>query len=476
MTKFLLCCAALFPFLAVGQNIVVSEEIPLLNDVSYDILGDMGNHILLFRDSKTEFQVQAFNRQMRESWSKELELDKRAPKVLGLVPDGNYFTLIYSYRQKGHTLLKAHRYDPAANLVDSSLLINLGYLFFTPNFELVRSEDRSKLLVYYAENQDILRCYAFDLRQQELLWEQSFEPTDFIFSRDFLQAVISNEGEMTYVLSRDNQRSRRKQHYYELHTYNGNGPTISRNIAMDNFLTYDVYFDYDNLNKQLIAAGLYAEDNPERALGYLYLRYDPRAPDDTHTLHFAPFAEDFLEGLLARDYREGRGLNEASVREPVLRRDGGVLLIVERNRQLNRRTGAGAAQGIYFDAAGRLLIDFYYEEVFVLSIHPDGELHWETILHKKQYSQDDNGIYSSYFLFETPGRLKFLFNDEIRYENTISEYVINGLGEYDRNSLFSTANLDLRLRFQGAQQISAKSLVVPSERRNRLKLVRIDYP
>ncbi|RME94350.1 MAG: hypothetical protein D6772_14740 [Bacteroidetes bacterium] len=476
MTKLFLVWSAFLPLFLYGQSIVVSEEIPLLSDVAYEVLGEMGNHILLFRDGKTEFRIQAFNQQMRESWSKELELDKRSPKVLGIIPDGNYFTLIYSFRRKGYTQLKAHRYDAAANLVDSSLLVDLGYLFFTPNFELVRSEDRSKLLIYYPENQDMLRCYAFDLRSQELLWEQSFEPTNFIYNRDFVQALISNKGVMTYILERDNQRSKHKQHYYEIHTYDGAGTPISHNITMDYFLTYDVFFNYDNLNEQVVGAGLYAGDNLERAMGVFYLRYDPLAPDDTYTLNFTPFREAFLESLLGRNYREGKGLNEAEVQETVLRRDGGVILIVERNRQINRRTGVGAVPNVYYDAAGRLLIDFYFEEVLVVSIHPDGELHWETILYKKQYSQDDNGIYSSYFLFQTPGRLRFLFNDEIRHENTVSEYVINGLGEYERNSLFSTAKLDLKLRFRDAQQISAKSLVVPSERRNRLKLVRIDYP
>jgi hypothetical protein len=121
------------------------------------------------------------------------------------------------------------------------------------------------------------------------------------------------------------------------------------------------------------------------------------------------------------------------------------------------------------------MIDFYFEEVFVLSIHPTGALHWETILHKRQYSQDDNGIFSSYFMFETAGKLRFLFNDEIRNENTVSEYVINGLGEYNRNSMFNTTGLDLRLRFRNATQINSNTLIIPSERKNRLKLVRLTY-
>lgn len=472
MKKLLLLPFLLLVLTGGAQVLTVSEEIPINSDIAYEVLGEMGNHVLLFRDRKTEFEVQAFNAQMRQTWSKEIILDRRLPKVLGIVPTREDFSLIYSFRQKGNTIIKAHRYDPAANLVDSSTLVNLGYLFFTPRFELIRSDDRSKLLLYYVENQDVVHAYSFDLATQSQLWERKFPLKDFLYGRDFVQAVVDNRGAASFIFQKDNFRSRRKQHYYQIQTYNGSGEPQMANIVMDDYLSYDVYFEADNLNQQIIGAGLYTEDNPERALGYFYLRYQPDSSEKAK-VQFTPFSEEFLQNLLGRDYREGKGLNETTVREMVLRRDGGALLIAERNKQLQRRTGTTSR--VYYDATVRNLVDFYYEEVFVLSIHPTGELHWETILHKKQYSQDDNGVFSSYFLFETPGRLRFLFNDEIRFENTVSEYIINGLGEYDRNSLFSTTNLDLRLRFRAAVQLSPNQLVIPSERRNRLKLVRLSY-
>ena len=84
-------------------------------------------------------------------------------------------------------------------------------------------------------------------------------------------------------------------------------------------------------------------------------------------------------------------------------------------------------------------------------------------------------MYSSYFLFKTPSSLRFLFNDEVKYENTVSEYVLKGNGQAERNSLLSTENLKLRLRFRDAIQVDANELIIPSERRNRLRLVRLNY-
>ena len=124
---------------------------------------------------------------------------------------------------------------------------------------------------------------------------------------------------------------------------------------------------------------------------------------------------------------------------------------------------------------GRYTVDHYYEDLFLFSVHPDGEHHWEKILHKKQFSQDDDAAFSSFFLVKTPQRLRLIYNDEIRNENTVSEYIIKGSGEYDRNSILNTASQELRLRFRESKQVAYNEIIVPSERKSRLKLVRMQF-
>ena len=463
----------ILPVFLNAQSILVSEDVPLRNDVAYELLGEIKGQTLLFRDRTTEFEVQGFDDRMRLSWTKKIELDKRLPKVLGVFSTQEDFTVVYRFRSKGNTIVKAHRYDAAANLVDSITVHNYGYLFYTPNFEVIRSEDKSKLLVFYIERQNIVRAIAFDNESMSTLWEKSFSPDELNYFEEFRQILVDNDGNLRLILEKDNYKSKRKTHYYEIHEYYGDEDKLTTyNIPLDGFLTYDVFFSYDNLNQRLIAAGLYSERNPAKATGYFYLNIDPGNPK-SHLLNFVPFEDDFVSTLTGKEVDENKGIIEVSVQEIVLRRDGGVLMIAERNRQMERRS-AGASR-VYYDGSSRFIVDYYYDELFVISIHPSGETHWKTILHKKQYSQDDEGVYSSYFLFKTPSNLRFLFNDEIRYENTVSEYVMNGRGEYDRNSILSTENLHLRLRFRDAIQVDANELIVPSERRNRLKLVKLEY-
>ncbi len=69
----------------------------------------------------------------------------------------------------------------------------------------------------------------------------------------------------------------------------------------------------------------------------------------------------------------------------------------------------------------------------------------------------------------------WIYNDEVKDNTTISEYVVAGSGYSDRNSLMTTEKKDLRMRFKDGVQLSGNEAIIPSENRNKLKLVRIRY-
>ncbi|MCB0613036.1 MAG: hypothetical protein KDC75_07005 [Phaeodactylibacter sp.] len=463
----------LIPLLSFSQKVTVSEPIVLRSDIAYELIGDLGGNTLVFRDKGTSFEVVAFNPQMKEAWSKDIELDDRQPKVIGMVTGKADFTIIYQFRNKSHTIIKAHKYGPGANLIDSVSLADLGYLFYNPGFEFIRSDDRSKALVYFLEKQEMIKAYSIDIVNLHLKWQSVLQPEEFNYYQNFQEILVDNDGNMTLILEKNNYRSKRENHHFEIHTYYGASAQLRKYvIPMSDKLTYDSYFTFDHLNNRLIAAGLYSDKNLGRADGYFYLTIPPE-DHEQYQLTLKEFDEEFVGALLGKESDKTKGVAEVSIQEVVLRLDGGVLLICERNRTYERRS-AGVNRGFY-DVSGRFAIDYYYDEVFVISIHPSGETHWKTVLHKKQYSQDDDGMYSSYFLFKTPSSLRFLFNDEVKYENTVSEYVLKGNGQAERNSLLSTENLKLRLRFRDAIQVDANELIIPSERRNRLRLVRLNY-
>ncbi len=473
MKKLICFSIILSPLLLAAQTITVSDEIQIREDVSYYILDDQRGNLLLFHDRGTSFEVQGFDERLHQRWEKDIELDKKRPEVIDVASIGGDFCVFYTFRKKQHLVVKAHRYSPGANLVDSVSIKDLGGIFYNPNIGVVYSEDKKVALLWSFDNQDEISAMAFHTDRMELLWERKFILHDFVFSRDFQQILVDNAGNMFFVLKKENRRSKQSNHYIEIFECSGGDDNQLRRytVNMQGHLTYDAFFTFDNLNQSLVAGGLYGEDNTAKTDGLFYLnvsRTDPSGP----VLVFHPFEDEFIKILLEKDKSKKVNLTDVKVQEIVLRRDGGILMIGEMAKEFVR----GGFSSAYYARSGILpVVDYYYDDIFLFSIHPDGGLHWKNILHKKQYSQDDGGIYSSYFLVKSPSALRVIFNDEIKQENTVSEYVISGKGEYDRNAVMNTEWKDLAIRFRDGIQISKDTFVVPSERRNKIKLVKVSY-
>ena len=472
----------LFAFIQIGQSqeITVSDEVPLRSDQSYSIIGKFNEKTLLYRDKGTEFEVQAFNNDLLGlSWTKDLELDKKRPEVLDIWGKDDHFYVVYKFKDKGNSIIKIHKYNEAANLVDSTNIVNYGKRFYSPAPELILSQDRKKVLLYHTEYFTKIEVAVFDLTTMKVLWEKEFQPNDLKFGADFYQMLVDNDGGMHMVLIRENDRFKKdKPHYFEfIHQPVDTEKMPVNSIFLEGKLSYDAYFKVDNLNKSIVGGGMYAEKNKGRTQGYYYFSF-PYNNSEKKVIAFKEFDQDFKEQLVDKKVKTEKGLFDVGIQDIVIRQDGGAVIICEQLKDFERASAVAntttTARGYYSSReSGRYAVDHYYEDLFLFSIHPDGEHHWQEILHKKQFSQDDDAAFSSFFLAKTSRRLRLIYNDEIRNENTVSEYVIKGNGESDRNSILNTASQELRLRFRESEQVAANEIIVPSERKGKLKLVRM---
>lgn len=474
MKNFLLIfAAALCPMAGFTQKLTISDEITMHSDLIYEIIGEIRGRVLLFNRESSKYSVTALDENMRPSWDKEIEFDRKNAAVVGLTANDDSFTLFYFFREKGSTFLKAARFDPSANLRDSMTIADLGFLFISPSFKITTSEDRSKVLLHFYERDDIFRTIVFDNSSMRVLSQKSFQYPEYDEAEDVLHMVVSNKGQMFAIFEKDHYQLRREKHRYDVFFFDAeiSGDINRYSIPLKGYITYDVKFAFDNINNKLCAGGLYFEKNIERAEGYFVL-FVPQDPTKA-LLRFSPFEDSFVDRLSGKETRNNRGLEQVSIVDLVFRRDGGMLLIGEESKNFARRM-ATVNRSMVLDNMNRSVIDYYFDDIFILSVRPNGSLLWSTILHKKQYSQDDDGAFSSFFLFKTPTFLRLVFNDEIKFENTVSEYLLHINGDFDRNSILSTETLQLRLRFRDAIQVSANRMLVPSERRGKLRIARID--
>ncbi|MBU6219302.1 MAG: hypothetical protein KGQ50_01520 [Bacteroidetes bacterium] len=455
-----------------SQKLIVSDEIPLRSEVKYDILGEIKGNALMMSTVGLKYEVMGFDEQMRNSWTKELNFEKKQISILGYNVRENDFTLIYQVRQQGDTYIRACKYDPSANLKDSSTILNMGFVVFFPEYEMVISEDKSKILFYAIDNGNELHAFVIDNQSMELLWEKRINIDNYSNFENPISVSIDNDGNMYSFVQESVYKQRREEGHFRLIIYGKGqaGPRISV-IHLGEKIVYDARFIFDNLNKKLIASGFYYNRNPEKAEGFFLVKLSPEGMLEIAKLQ--PFNDRFVSDLEGKDARNNRGIMNISISDLLLRKDGGLLIVGEESQDMERRISN--MNRMMYDNFSRSIIDYYYNDIFIIALNPTGEFHWQSVLYKKQYSQDDMGAFSSFFIFRTPEKLHLLFNDEIKYENTVSEYLLRGDGKSERKSILSTENQKIRLRFKDALQVNANRIIIPSERRGRLRLARLEF-
>jgi hypothetical protein len=458
---------------ASAQQALVSDPISIRNDYGYELIGRMRDRVLLFRDKYDQFEVQAFDMNMRLSWNKELDdLGRHGIQILMVVGGKNDFSVIFKQRRKGHTLLRLHKYDPGANLIDSMTVKDYGENVFTPPIlEVLKSEDRNVVVVYNNADRLLLDAICFRLDKMTVMWDKLIH-YEYDFSENGLEGlVVNNNGELFMIAEFNNRKSKIEDHEYRIiHVQSDMDEVIQ--IPMPEFLTNRVQFVYDNQNQRLVGAGLFSDRNRERSKGTFFIKIST-GPEQTFLLNYEPFDDKFISILRQKDVEDdNKGITDADVVQLILRQDGGVLLFSELHHEIQR--GASAGRGFWRDGM-RMVVDYYYDDLFVVAIQPDGKAQWKTVLHKKQYSQDDEGTFSSFYAMRASDKIHVLFNDEIKYESTCSEYLLSPVGGFDRNSLINTVGQSLRLRFRDALQLNTNECLIPSEFRNKLKLVLLRY-
>lgn len=463
---------SLFSISLVAQTVTISEPYDIHNDNALEIIGQIESNILLYSSNKINHKIQSYNDKMQKSWDKEIKLEDKRVSVIEIIPRKDDFIMLYQYKRKGDVFFSAARFDAAAELQDSSIVHDFGFTLHQKKFNVEISENKRYALIYHFESFSSMAAMAVDLDSLEMVWNEPILIKDLPVQRDYANLLITNEGRMYYALGIENRKSKSKKHRYEIMTFGIGDQRIKEYTqSMQGNLTYDVKTIFDNLNNNLLITGIYSEKSLMRGNGYFLMTVDGDNPDQAN-LAFSPFNIEMIAAVEEkRRKKKLKGLLDIEIQEIILRRDGGILLVMEQIKKYERNYGTNST------SANQQIrtFDFSYEDIILQSIHPDGTSHWYNVLPKKQYSADDDGSYASFFSLKTPRNLRFIYNDEIKRDVNVSEYIVFGNGDHKRNSVMSTDALDLRLHFPDAMQVSSTDLLVPSIDKGKLKLIRISY-
>lgn len=467
----LLSLSIILATVAHSQEVSVSEAVSLRKGDYYQIMGRINGRLLMTSDNSYSLDLFMFDQRLRNVDKKELTLNKFRTQIVGIIPDKQFFTVIYQSGRKGEASLTAHKYNESGILQDSVTFLTFPADYDIADCRLSISENQKKALIYYVKRPSDLHIMVLDMDSLGLDWQTRVTIDPQAFFRHFRTMLVDNKGMMHLLLQKDNSKSKLESHSLELLQYARTWTQpLSRFVSLQNMFSQAIKFQVDNINNRLICAGLYSNKSNDRANGVygFYLNHTDQGALD---LFLIPFDEDTARKLTGNPTDSERGIEDLSILRLLPRHDGGMVILLEEYRKQDRNI---SGQQFQFGPGGaRFVTDYYYEDLMTLSLSPKGKVDWMDIFPKKQYSQDDDGLFSSVFVMTGPDRLQIIYNDEIALENTVSAYRVDYRGMNERVSVLSTNYQKLKLIFKEAVQTDINEIIVPSERAGKVKLVQV---
>lgn len=454
-----------------AQVVAVSEEMNMLKDVDYDIMGKYGDKVLMARISENEVDVQAFDNNLYNSWTRPLKFDSKKIFINTVLPSDDSFNVFYTDIQKDSIYLFMKQFNSEARPVDSVLIKSYPREGNPPRFKVTPSENNKLAAIHHMLPENQLEVLFFNIEERTMLADHLYDVSEFDFRRDFRTMFLSNLGELFIILDNTPNSGRRMD---QMLSVIKSGVNLSIPQVIDfpvvEYTIYNMIYRFDNLNQQVVGVGLFTEKTDIESVGVVRFATSTDFSQRPQ-LSYIPYEQQLIQDFKAGRRSRNEALPNLIIQDAILRVDGGIILLAEERKEYERSLYQGR-RDFY---SMRFAVDYYYEDLVLIAIHPDGSGHWQKLLQKKQYSFDDDALYSSFFVFKNPSSVRLLYNDEIKNENTVSEYILTGGGKHERRSVLSTNRQDLKLQIRNSLQISSGEVIIPSIKRNKLKLVKVSY-
>ncbi|MFT4566443.1 MAG: hypothetical protein ACI9FN_001399 [Saprospiraceae bacterium] len=461
-----------------AQEVTVSSDMSLRAKLAYDIIGRVDESILLYQNELKEQSIIIYNNELVQQSERQINLFGKRPEIYEVVNLDTAFAVIYGFHEKKTENIQMDIFSATAELIDSISIASKDKEWSGLNFETIMSQDERVIAFYDMKGKGEMQLLIYDLDLDSVLHNNIFLFNGSNLNNDLLNVDLSNNGDFYMLTEINNNKSQKDQHEaIVFHFFPFSEEIQQINIPLYGVVCGDLMLSVDNNNGQIGIVGLYNEKKYSESTGFLWIAAHPMRFDNLD-VKYIPFSQDLYFEVYGN--RNEKHLDDFAVAEVIWKNNGSPILTFEMQVDISRRAAGRyitnqSSSSRNYQGNNTGWSDHYREDVVIISLSNKAEVDWHKVFYKRQFSQNDEGVFSSFYSFLTPSRLRLIYNDEIKSNNTVSEYVLDPLGNYKRTSVLSTEYQNLKLRFQDATQISSTELLVPSQKNYDLSLVKIDF-
>ena len=470
-----------------AQTVDISTPTRLNPHISKVKIIGKNNDGYVVRLSGTEELIHVYNSDLKLASARTLDYKGSDGGLQHILLHKSGASLFYLHGEKKETQLMLQPVN--SKFIDQGKAIALDT--FKDKMELVdanlhfkSSIDQNYILFYYPvfENSKVASMQLTCIDRSATVVYKCYIPIDRPEKdMEYAKALVDNAGNgyLLFTAEKDGKDSTLGDEYYVTRTDRYTGKQNSYTIRSEKEIFTEPQFEIDNVNGNLIFCGFYdkvGDPNDAAANGFFYLQYSA-ADGSLKQSSYTPFSASFMYALTGRDVSSKNDrLFTFGIKRILLRIDGGALIAAEsaiRDRHEVMATAPSLMNNPY--PTYRTVNSFSINDIIAFSIKPTGDIDWNTVMRKKQLSEDDGAANSSFAFANEKDRLHFLYLDEISSSGSANEYILSSKGTSERMILFNQEDKDVFLIPKLGKQVAPNELVIPSIRAGAFRLVRVQY-
>jgi len=446
----------------------------------FRILGKNNEGIILHEYGKTENVIEAYTNSMKLKWRKTInvrQLNSAIKKII-IYPDTT--NIIYTAPEKEQWKIYAQSMDAKFSTGYRFLILDSvsNKVNLETTLRVIHSKNRSRIVAFYpVPDQNSIYFVMLDKSLDVLLQKQIDFPLKDDGDYSLNDVLVDDEGNILVALY-DNARTKKTENSSGRNIVFLIKPEDAAPLQLDmNFAKIGfgkTKFDIDNVNKQIVAAGFFTDENNKQAKGYFFKAYSIEQQTLTKNYN-VNFSSTLYAELTGKEGGQNLdGLSTFEITDLVLLYDGGVLILAESryNNVENIQTPS------FVPAAGpsyRSVTINNYNDIMAVCISPEGKETWTKVLRKKQVSEEDDGFFSSYALHIRGGELNFIYNEDVYQSTNVANYNVTSDGAVKRTTIFNSYDKNVLMVPRLGKQVSSNETIIPSFKKNNLRLVKLTY-
>ncbi len=443
----------------------------------FRIIGKNNDGIIV-RLYGTEDVMDVFDEDLRLITNKTIDFRNKSGILQHVMLNKTGAVIFYLSQDKKYSVLLAQPVNAKFMEIGKALVIDTIFDrkdMVASNLRFKPSADQSYLMIYYpsftGSKIESVKLLCLD-RALQILYNKTIPLNRDERELEDSKFLVDNSGHSYMLLNPEN---RMEGATYDVFHFTGSGDLSTYSIHTDKAVFGEPSFETDNKNGNLVMCAFYSDEKREEdvANGFVYASFDP-ANGMPLKINYTPFSKEFITELTGRETSEKGRLYTFSIRKTFLRNDGGALIVAESYiRDTHETPVAVGIQPGY--SSYRTSTIYQFNDIIAFSINANATMDWRSIMRKKQASEDDSGVYSSFFTMNEKEKLRLMYLDDISTGGMLNQYVLSSDGKSERNVLLRQSEKEVMLLPKSGRQVTPNQVIIPSYLNGMFRLVKITF-